>query len=135
MLFFHNFVEYKLSRNPIRKLAVETILYVTDLIRIDLHDSRVCGQIVLRENMHWWKFIHILSYILSDPFADMISARTGWRHLEHVARAIRDDSFQFSWPRKARIPTRQFLAEIDASWRNASWDTERPRVKSRASLG
>lgn len=64
----------------------------------------------------------------------VISARTACRHLEHVAPAMRDDSFQFSRPRKARIPTRQFLAEIGASWRGASWETgTAPRVKSRAS--
>lgn len=81
-----------------------------------------------------WKFIHAPSYTtLSGPFSGVIRARTGCRHLEHVARAMRDDSFQFLRPRKTRIPTRQFLAEIGASWRGASWETGRPRVKSRAS--
>lgn len=47
---------------------------------------------------------------------------------------MRDDSFQFSRPCKACIPTRQFLAEIGVSWQGAGRGTAWPRVKSRASL-
>lgn len=81
------------------------------------------------------KFIHAFSYaVLSGLLTVVLSAGTSRFHLEaRRALDVPDNSFQFSRPRKACIPTRHSLVERLAP-AGASWKMVRPRVKSWASL-